>query len=146
MSRLLILLAVLGFAGCSSNSNKDKPLSTDLVQLEKDFTQAMKDRDRTTLDRVVTPEFTVTGLKYIDSAAVTRSVWMTNILQDLKIDTAQFLNVKSNTIEDVGIVRARLYWKGSYGDQAFADTTAFVDTWRKTSGDWRIVSRVIADQ
>ncbi|MGZ3847027.1 MAG: nuclear transport factor 2 family protein [Flavisolibacter sp.] len=146
MSRLLIFLAVISFASCSSHSSKDKPLSSDLVQLENEFTQAMKERDRTTLERVVTPEFTVTGLKYIDSAAVTRSVWMTNILQDLKIDSARFLNVKSNTIENVGIVRARLSWNGSYGDQPFADTTSFVDTWVKTSGDWRIVSRVIADQ
>ena len=144
MSRLLLFLTVFGFASCSSNSSKDKPLSSDLVQLENQFTQAIKDRDRATLERVVTPEFTVTGLKYIDSAAVTRSVWMTNVFQDLKVDSAHFLNIKSNTIENVGVVRARFWWKGSYGNQPFSDTTAFVDTWVKTSGDWRIVSRVIA--
>ena len=146
MSRLLILLVALGFTSCSSNSSKDKALSSDLLQLENQFTQAMKDRDRPTLERIVTPEFTVTGLKYIDSAAVTRSVWMTNTLEDQKIDSARFLNVKANTIENVGIVRANFFWKGSYGGQAFSDTIAFVDTWVKTSGDWRIVSRVIADK
>jgi len=146
MNRLLLFVAVFALISCNSNSNSEIPLSTDLVQLEKDFTRAIKERDRATLDKVVTPEFTVTGVKYIDSAAVTRSVWMTNVLQDLKIDSAHFISIKANTVDNVGIVRAQFYWSGTYADQHFSDTTSFVDTWIKRSGDWRIVSRVVADK
>jgi len=145
MIRLLILILAAGFVGCNSSNSDEKPLSSDLVQLENQFAQAMVKKDRTTLDRVVTPEFTVTGIKYMDSAAVTRSVWMTNILQDMKLDSAYFLDIKSNSINDVGIVRARFFWKGSYVDQPFTDTTSFVDTWIKRNGDWRIVSRVMVE-
>jgi hypothetical protein len=145
MNRLLILLLAAGFVGCNSSNSDEKPLSSDLVQLENQFAQAIMKKDRATLDRVVTPEFTVTGIKYMDSAAVTRSVWMTNILHDMKLDSVHFIDIKSNSIDDVGIVRARFFWKGTYGEKPFADTTSFVDTWIKRNNDWRIVSRVMVD-
>jgi len=146
MSRIFLFLFVTSVIGCNSSSQDDKPLSSDLVQLENQFSQAVATRDHATLDRIVTPEFTVTGIKYMDSAAVTRSVWMTNIMQDMMIDSVHFINIKASSVDDVGIVRARFYWKGTYADQPFSDTTSFVDAWIKRNGDWRIVSRVIVDQ
>jgi hypothetical protein len=106
---------------------------------------AMAKKDKPVLDQLVAPEFTVTGMKYIDSAAVTRSMWMQNILQDMRIDTVHFLKIKPTTTEEVGIVKAQFYWSGSYGESHFADTLSFVDTWVKRSGDWRVVSRIITD-
>jgi hypothetical protein len=102
-------------------------------------------RDQAALDELVAPEFTVSGMKYIDSAIVTRSVWMQNILQDMKIDSAHFIKTKINTIDDVGIVRAQFYWSGVYGEDHFSDTTSFVDTWIKRGGGWRVVSRIVTD-
>ena len=136
---LLILIVSCG------ESNMQKPASDDLVQIENDWMQAMMKRDKPVLDELVAPEFTVSGINYLDSAAVTRSVWMNNILQDMKIDSVHFINIKANKIDNVGIVRAQFYWSGIYGEDRFSDSTSFVDTWIKRGGGWRVVSRIITD-
>jgi hypothetical protein len=106
---------------------------------------AMMKRDQPVLDQLVAPEFTVTGMKYMDSAAVTRSIWMQNTMQDLKIDSVHFLKIKVNTTDEVGIVKAQFFWSGGYDESHFSDTTSFVDTWVKRNDDWRVVSRIITD-
>jgi uncharacterized protein YcfL len=145
MARLLFvsLLAFL-IVGCG-NKNTQKTMNNDLVQMENDWMHAMMKKDQPALEQIVAPEFTVTGMKYIDSAAVTRSVWMQNTLQDLKIDSVHFLKIKLTTTNEVGIVKAQFFWSGIYDESRFADTTSFVDTWVKRNGDWRVVSRIITD-
>ncbi len=120
-------------------------MSNDLAQLENDWMHAMMKKDKSVLEQLIAPEFTVTGIKYIDSAAVTRSMWMQNAIQDLKIDSVHFLKIKVITTDEVGIVKAQFYWSGTYDEGRFADTTSFVDTWVKRNGDWRVVSRIITD-
>ena len=140
------IFAFLSFSiiACSSNTDQ-KPMSSDLTQLENDWMHAMMNKDQSVLDKLVAPEFTVTGMKSIDSNAVTRSVWMQNVLQDMKIDSVHFLKIKTTTTDEVGIVRALFYWSGNYGTR-FADTTSIIDTWVKRNGDWRVVSRIMTDR
>jgi hypothetical protein len=106
---------------------------------------AMMKRDQVRLNELVAPEFTVTGMKYIDSPAVTRSVWIHNIMQDMKIDSVHFIKTKVAALTDVGIVRAKFYWSGAYDGDPFADSTSFVDTWVRRSAGWQVVSRVVTD-
>jgi hypothetical protein len=145
---MMRILAILFFAfhliGCGENKNA-KPINNDLIQLENEWMQAMMKRDRPRLEELLAPEFTVTGMKYIDSAAVTRNMWMYNTLHDLKIDSVHFIKAKANTIGDIGIVKAHFYWSGSYDEDRFADSTSFVDTWIKRYSGWQVVSRIITD-
>jgi len=145
---MMRILAILFFAfhliGCGENKNA-KPINNDLIQLENEWMQAMMKRDRPGLEELLAPEFTVTGMKYIDSAAVTRNMWMYNTLHDLKIDSVHFIKAKANTIGDIGIVKAYFYWSGSYDEDRFADSTSFVDTWIKRYSGWQVVSRIITD-
>ena len=83
--------------------------------------------------------------EYIDSAAVTRNMWMYNTLHDLKIDSVHFIKAKATTVDDVGIVKAHFYWSGSYDEERFSDSTSFVDTWIKRYSGWQVVSRIITD-
>jgi hypothetical protein len=130
---------------CGQNNINQKTMSIDLPQLENDWMHAMMKKDKSVLDQLVGPEFTVTGIKNMDSAAVTRSMWMQNIMQDLEIDSVHFLKIKTATTNEVGIVRANFYWSGTFDGDHFSDTTSFVDTWVKRNGDWRVVSRIVTD-
>ena len=136
----LSLIGLIGFLLASCVDKTTPATSQDLTQLENDWMHAMMKKDKAVLEQLVTSEFTVTGMKYIDSAAVTRSIWMQNTLQDLKIDSVHFLKMKVNTTAEVGIVRAEFYWSSSITESHFADTTSFVDTWVKRNGDWRVVT------
>ena len=105
----------------------------------------MMKKDQQALNQLLAPEFTVTGMKYIDSPAVTRNMWLHNTMQNMKIDSVHFINIKTSTVNDIAIVRAVFYWSGSYDEDHFSDTTSFVDTWTNRNGYWQVVSRVITD-
>lgn len=146
MNKFISLLLMAFFvAGCGESNSDQTTTTNDLAQLENDWMHATMKRDRATLDQLVADEFTLTGMKDIDSAAVTRSVWMGNTMQNLKIDSVHFIKTKVNIIGDVGIVRAHFYWRGTYDEVAFSDSTAFVDTWIKRNGSWLVVSRIMTD-
>jgi hypothetical protein len=140
----IILFFSFCFIGCNS-SNNQKPVNNDLIQLENDWMHAMMNRDRPRLEELMAPEFTVTGMKYIDSAAVTRNMWMYNTMHDLKIDSVHFINIKTTTIENTAIVKAHFYWSGFYDEDRFSDSTSFVDTWIKRYSGWQVASRVITN-
>ena len=130
---------------CSGDNSAGTTAGNDLAQLENDWMHAMLKRDRPALDQLVAQEFTVAGMKYIDSAVVTRNIWMNDVMQNMKLDSVHLLNIKTTTVGDAGIVRGLLYWSGSYGEEHFSDTTSFVDTWLRRSNEWKVISRVITD-
>jgi len=146
MGRLFIFVFIVaGIVSCGENIVKQPP-ENDLTKLENDWMHAMMQRDQAKLDQLVAPQFTLSGMKYIDSASVSRGMWMKNSMQDLKVDSVHFLKIKATTINDVGIVRARFYWSGTYDDDNFDDSTSLVDTWIKTGNGWQVVSRIMMDE
>lgn len=146
MKQLFIFaLPAFFMIACSENNDNQKPLSNDLVQLENDWMHAMMKRQQPMLDQLVAPEFTVTGMKYIDSPAVTRNVWMYNTMNNMKIDSVHFIKTKMTIVDDVGIVKAQFYWSGAYDEDRFEDSVSLVDTWIKRNRGWQVVSRIITD-
>lgn len=139
----LLILAVFSFLVVSCGQNPPaKPIDNDLSQLENEWMHAMMNRDRLKLEELMGPEFSMSGMKYIDSPAVSRNMWMNNTMQDLKVDSIHFITTKVTTINDVGIVRASMFWSGSYDEDHFADTSLFVDTWIRRTNGWVVVSRI----
>lgn len=140
----IVSLALL-ILSCGSGNNSQPPVNNDLVQLENDWMHAMMKRDQTKLEELMGAEFSMTGMKYIDSAAVPRNIWMHNALQDLKVDSLHIITAKLTTINNVGIIRASIFWSGSYGNDHFADTSMFVDTWMKKDNGWQVVNRIVTN-
>lgn len=144
MTRITVLFVLTFFISGCGESKIQNATGEDLAQVEKEWMYAMMKRDQSRLDEIVAPEFTVTGMNFMDSAAVTRGMWMQNVMQDMEIDSVHFIKTKVNTIGDVGIVRAQFYWSGTYGDDRFSDTTSLIDTWINRGG-WRVVSRIMTE-
>jgi len=146
MCRIFIFIfMVISFVSCTQTDTK-QPIENDLKKLENDWMHAMMKRDKAKLDELVAPQFSLSGMKYIDSSAVSRGMWMQNTLNDLKVDSVDFLKIKATTINNVAIVRARFFWSGTYDDDHFADSTSLVDTWVKNDNGWQVVSRIMMDE
>jgi hypothetical protein len=145
MTRITITLFLVFFIAACGGSKTQKAVNDDLAKVENDWMYAMMNQDKAVLDEIVAPEFTVTGMKFLDSAAVTRGMWMQNVMQDMKVDSVHFIKMKVSTIDDIGIVKAQFYWSGTYDEDRFSDTTSFVDTWIKRDGGWRVVSRIVTE-
>lgn len=137
----LCVVFVCLLASCNNNTTK-APIENDLAKLENEWMQAMKQRDRITLDKLMAPEFKLSDMAYIDSVAVSKGMWMQNTMQDLSVDTVAVVKTNVHTVDDVSVVKAVIYWRGSYDDTPFADSTPVVDTWVKGDKGWQVISRV----
>lgn len=144
--RSLFIISFLVFliAACNQNITQ-QPVNNDLTQLENDWMHAMMKKDQSTLNQLMATEFTMSGMKYIDSPVVSRNMWMRNTMNDLKIDSVHFVNIKVKTLNDVGIVRSYLFWSGSYDEDHFSDTSLYIDTWVKKENGWQVVSRITTE-
>lgn len=117
-------------------------MENDLAKLENEWMQAMKQRDRPSLDKLMAPQFKLSNMEYIDSAAVSKGMWMQNTMQDLNVDTVEVVKANVHTVDDVSVVKAIVYWSGSYDNTPFADSTPVVDTWVKRGQGWQVISRI----
>lgn len=145
--RSLFIISFLVFlmAACNQNNTTQQPVNNDLIQLENDWMHAMMKKDQAALNQLMATEFTMSGMKYIDSPVVSRNMWMRNTMNDLKIDSVHFVNIKVKTVNDVGIVRSYLFWSGSYDEDHFSDTSLYIDTWIKKENGWQVMSRITTE-
>ena len=112
-----------------------------------DWMVAMKKRDKNTLNQIVAPEFKLDGVYPFNGIVVPRELWMNNGLNNLKVDSVHYYNMKVDVIDNVAIVQSKFYWSGSFRDKPFIDSTSIlVDTWMKRKQNWQVVSRIRVDK
>jgi hypothetical protein len=64
------------------NSNTEQ----EIRKLMQDWMIAMMKRDEKTLNEIVAPEFKLDGTYPFDKPPLSREVWMTNTMRNLKVD------------------------------------------------------------
>ena len=104
---------------------------------------AMKARDRATLEAMMAPQFTLGGLGEPERAPLARSVWIDNALNHLKVESVRFDRSRAAIFGDAGIVHAVFTWRGSYDREPFTDRVTLVDVWVKRGGRWQVASRLV---
>jgi hypothetical protein len=113
-------------------------------QLSNDWMMATKTRDEPTLNKIVAPEFTLSG-NDLTEPPLSRNIWMKNTMENLKIDSISYSNMRIQVIDQVAIVHSSLYWSVSFRDMpARKDTVTLVDTWLKRGQSWQVVSRIVS--
>lgn len=145
MNRILLFL----FCFITSRAMSQNEMTADqnqVKQLSVDWMQATMQRDEKALNRIVAPEFKLAGTD-ISRPGITRDVWMKNTLENLKIDSSNYIRMNVEIVDHVAIVRSTFYWSVSFRDSpAKKDTVDLVDTWIKRNNAWQVVSRLVVDK
>ena len=106
---------------------------------------AAMNRDEKTLNKMVAPEFKLAGTNF-ENPVISREIWMKNTMENLKIDSINYIKMKVDVIDNVAIVLSTFYWSVSFRDMpAKKDTVNLVDTWIKRDQVWQVVSRLVVD-
>jgi hypothetical protein len=67
-------------------------------------------------------------------------------MENLKIDSVNYLKMKADIIENVAIVQSTFYWSVAFGSNPVnKDIVNLVDTWIKREQGWQVVSRLVVD-
>jgi len=118
----------------------------ELTKLSKDWMIAAMNRDESTLNKIVAPEFKLGGTDF-ENPPLPREMWMKYTMESLTIDSVNYLKMKVDIIGDVAVVQSVFYWSVSFaGAPPKVDTVDLVDTWIKRKKGWQVVSRLVVDK
>jgi hypothetical protein len=137
-------LLFLVFSTYAQNEKKESN-EQEIKKLSNDWMIATMKRDEKTLNKIVAAEFKLGGTD-LNNPALPREIWMKNTMENLKIDSINYINMKVDIIDNVAIVQSVFYWSVAFHDMpAKKDTVNLVDTWIKRDHGWQVVSRLVVD-
>ena len=143
----IILISALLFLVSSTYAQNEKKVSNEqeIKKLSNDWMIAAKSRDEKTLNKIVGAEFKLGGTD-LDQPGLPREIWMKNTMENLKIDSINYIKMLVEVIDNVAIVQSTFYWSVSFRDMpAKKDTVNLVDTWIKRNEVWQVVNRLVVD-
>jgi len=118
-------------------------VEAELVSLAKAWTDAINAKDRSKLDELMAPEFTLHA--WDNSWQVPKAQWMKNLLDQYDIKEYQHSAIVPHVYDDGAMIASNWYWRGDRGatkKEPFEEHGYVVDVWRHKSGHWQVVSRI----
>lgn len=141
LTGFLFVLASYAGAQTSSHVNDEQLLKS----LSNQWMQATMKRDLKLLDQLVAPEFQLGGSD-LSMPGLPRAVWIKNTLENIKIDSVNYLSMRVRVVENVAVVQSKFFWSFSFQNQpARKDTVNLVDTWIKRRQGWQVMSRLVVE-
>lgn len=134
-AKLIVLLAV---STCRFSSAQT-PAQQEVIQFERDACKAFLDADVSALERVLTPDFTLT----LSSGEVSTRADETNELQTGKIHYDVFENYDMLARlygNDTAVVLGKTRVKGTADGKPFDRVVQFTDTLVKHDGRWQLAA------
>jgi len=132
---LIVLLAVLS----SRFSSAQTPAQQEVLQFERDACKAFLDADVSALERVLTPDFTLT----LSSGEVSTRADEINELQSKKVHYDVFENYDMLARlygNDAAVVLGKTRVKGTADGKPFDRIVQFTDTLIKRDGRWQLAA------
>ncbi len=140
----IFLLSIL--SGYAQTENKAGTTEQEIRQLSNDWMIAAMKRDEKTLNKIIAPEFKLGGTDF-DNPTISRETWMKNTMQNLKIDSVNYIKMQVDITENIAIVQSVFYWSVAFGElPANKDTVNLIDVWMKRKLGWQVISRIVVDK
>ena len=111
-----------------------------LAQLQKDWMQAVQDRDMQRLEEIVAPGFRFTAI-HLNPEPMTRDQWMDAAREGYTIVSFAFEAMDIEVSGDTGVVHARYSQVASYEHVSLSNAFRLTDVWTRADGEWRVIAR-----
>jgi ketosteroid isomerase-like protein len=112
-----------------------------LAQLQRDWMQAVEDRDMDRLEDIVGPGFRFTAI-HLNPEPMTREQWIEAAREGYTIVSFAYEHMDIDVFGDTGIVHSRYSQVASYETTSLSNVFRLTDVWhRHPDGRWRVVAR-----
>jgi ketosteroid isomerase-like protein len=111
-----------------------------LAQLQRDWMQAVADRDMNRLEEIVAPGFRFTAI-HLNPEPMTREQWMAAAGEGYTIVSFAYESMDIDLFSDTGVVHSRYSQVASYLHTSLSNAFRLTDVWSRIDGDWRVVAR-----
>jgi ketosteroid isomerase-like protein len=111
-----------------------------LAQLQRDWMQAVADRDMDRLEEIVAPGFRFTAI-HLDPEPMTREQWMAAAREGYTIVSFAYESMDIDVFGDTAVVHARYSQVANYRHTSLSNAFQLTDVWSRMDGRWRVVAR-----
>ena len=112
-----------------------------LQQLQRDWMQAVEDRDMARLEEIVAPGFRFTAI-HLNPEPMTREQWMDAAREGYTIVSFAYESMDVDIHGDnTAVVHSRYSQIASYSTVNLSNVFRLTDVWSKHSGSWQVVAR-----
>jgi ketosteroid isomerase-like protein len=111
-----------------------------LAQLQRDWMQAVADRDMDRLEEIVAPGFRFTAI-HLNPEPMAREQWMAAAAEGYTIVSFAYESMDIDLFGDTGVVHSRYSQVASYLHTSLSNAFRLTDVWSRIDGDWRVVAR-----
>jgi ketosteroid isomerase-like protein len=111
-----------------------------LAQLQRDWMQAVEDRDMERLEEIVSPGFRFTAI-HLNPEPMTRDQWMDAARQGYTIVSFAYESMDIDLFGDTAVVHSRYSQVASLNYTSLSNAFRLTDVWNRQDGRWRVVAR-----
>jgi ketosteroid isomerase-like protein len=111
-----------------------------LAQLQRDWMQAVEDRDMGRLEEIVSPGFRFTAI-HLNPEPMTRDQWMDAARKGYTIVSFAYESMDIDLFGDTAVVHSRYSQVASLNYTSLSNAFRLTDVWNRQDGRWRVVAR-----
>ena len=111
-----------------------------LAQLQRDWMQAVEDRDMDRLEEIVSPGFRFTAI-HLNPEPMTRDQWMDAARAGYTIVSFAYESMDIDVFGDTAVVHSRYSQVASLNYTSLSNAFRLTDVWNRQDGRWRVVAR-----
>ena len=111
-----------------------------LAQLQRDWMQAVEDRDMERLEEIVSPGFRFTAI-HLNPEPMTREQWMDAAREGYTIVSFAYESMDIDLFGDTAVVHSRYSQVASLNYTSLSNAFRLTDVWNRQDGRWRVVAR-----
>jgi ketosteroid isomerase-like protein len=111
-----------------------------LAQLQRDWMQALLERDMDRLEEIVGQGFRFTAI-HLDPDPMTRAQWMGAAREGYTIISFAYERMDIDVFGDTGIVHSRYSQVASYQHTPLSNVFRLTDVWHRGPDGWQVVAR-----
>jgi ketosteroid isomerase-like protein len=111
-----------------------------LAQLQRDWMQAVQERDMDRLEEIVGAGFRFTAI-HLNPEPMTREQWMAAAREGYTIVSFAYEEMNIDVFGDTGVVHSRYSQVASYQHTSLSNVFRLTDVWNRNEQGWQVVAR-----
>jgi ketosteroid isomerase-like protein len=111
-----------------------------LAQLQRDWMQAVQERDMDRLEEIVGLGFRFTAI-HLNPDPMTREQWMAAAREGYTIVSFAYEEMDVDVFGDTAVVHSRYSQVASYQQTNLSNVFRLTDVWSRIDGRWQVVAR-----
>jgi ketosteroid isomerase-like protein len=112
----------------------------ELASLQKEWMQAVEDRDMDRLEEIVAPGFRFTAI-HLNPEPMSREQWMDAAREGYTIVSFAYESMDVDVHGDTAVVHSRYSQIASLHQTSLSNAFRLTDVWSRLDGKWRVVAR-----